>query len=377
LILLIGAGLFARTLANLRLQGPGFPTTNLLMFRVDALADGYSKAESKPLIRRLLTEIQGLPDVAQAGIGRFEMLKGGGWNNPVTVQSNRRIVTEDIAMNAVSPGFFEALGAPITRGRGFNERDARYGADEGLRSAIVNEQFVKQYLKNSDPLGAHAGIGDAPNTATGIEIVGVVKTFHDFGLREPQPEIFFPFWEGSVGNGTFYVRTRSSSQAAARLIRATINRLDPRLSVLSLRSIDDQLDRMLTNERMLATLASGFAIVATLLAMVGLYGVLSFSAERRTREIGVRLALGAPRWAAGGLIVREAAMLAVAGLAIALPVSWALGRFIENQLFGVHPMDGTTIAGAAIVLALVCLAASAVPARRAESVSPLEALRSE
>jgi ABC-type antimicrobial peptide transport system permease subunit len=134
---------------------------------------------------------------------------------------------------------------------------------------------------------------------------------------------------------------------------------------------------MLTNERMLAGLAGAFAGVATLLAMIGLYGVLSFSAARRTKEIGIRLALGAPRWAAGGLIVREAAVLAAVGLAIAIPVSWALGRLIENQLFGVGPMDAMTIAGAAAVLALVCLATSAVPARRVGSVSPLETLRSE
>jgi putative ABC transport system permease protein len=154
-------------------------------------------------------------------------------------------------------------------------------------------------------------------------------------------------------------------------------RPSPPLAVLSLRTLDDQLDRMLTNERMLAVLAGAFAAVATLLAMIGLYGVLSFSAASRTKEIGIRLALGAPRWSAGRLIVREAAALTLAGLAVAIPVSWALGRFIENQLFGVRPMDAMTIAGAAAVLAFVCLAASAVPALRAESVSPLDTLRSE
>jgi len=156
-----------------------------------------------------------------------------------------------------------------------------------------------------------------------------------------------------------------------------VSRIDPALAVLSLRTVDDQLDRVLVNERMLAALAGAFAAVATLLAMIGLYGVLSFSAASRTKEIGIRLALGAPRWSAGGLIVREAAALALAGLAVAIPVSWALGRFIESQLFGVRPMDPVTIAGAAAVLAMVCLAASVIPARRAESVSPLDTLRTE
>jgi len=375
LILLIGAGLFARTLASLRAQGPGFPTTNLLTFQVDPLSDGYDYAKSKPLMRRLLAAVQGLPEVKQVGIAGNGILRGGGWNNPVTVLSRQRIVTEDIPMNAVSPGFFEALGARVTRGRDFNERDYQNDGDGVARSAIVNQEFVKRYLKDSDPLGARLGIGDGPDTVAGTEIVGVVHSFHDFGLRKPEAEVFFPLREG--GGVTFYVRSRGFSQAAARSIRAVVGRIDPALAVLSLRTIDDQLDRMLVNERMLAALAGAFAAVATLLAMIGLYGVLSFSAASRTKEIGIRLALGAPRWSAGGLILREAAALAVAGLAVAIPVSWALGRFIENQLFGVRPMDAISIAGAGAVLAIVCLAASAVPALRAESVSPLDTLRSE
>jgi predicted permease len=377
LILLIGAGLFARTLATLRARGPGFPTTNLLKFRVDPVRAGYSRMDAKPLMRRLLTEIQTLSEVAQAGLASSTILNQGGWNNPVTVQSTQRIVTEDMAMNAVSPGFFEALGAPMIRGRNFNERDATFEPHGRFRLAIINEEFVNEYLKNIDPIGLRLGVGDGPTTVASIEIVGVVKTFRDYSIRKPEPEVFFPLWEQDMGGGTFYVRSRDSSQAAARAIQAAVSHVDPRLTVLSLRTIDDQLDLRLTNERMLAALAGAFAALATLLAMIGLYGVLSFSAASRTKELGIRLALGAPRWSAGGLIVREAALLAAAGLAIALPASWALGRLIENQLFGVRPMDAMTIFSAAAVLALVCLVASAVPARRAESVSPLEALRNE
>jgi ABC-type antimicrobial peptide transport system permease subunit len=161
------------------------------------------------------------------------------------------------------------------------------------------------------------------------------------------------------------------------VIRAAVRAVDSKVSVLELRSVDDQLDQMLANERLLATLAGAFAALATLLAMIGLYGVLTFSAERRTKEFGIRLALGAPRWAAGGMILSEALVLSLAGLGIALPVSWALGRYLESQLFGVRSMDPTTIVAAAAVLLFVSLAASAVPARKAESVSPLVALRSE
>jgi putative ABC transport system permease protein len=374
-VLLIGAGLFTKTLGTLRAHGPGYPTTNLLMFRIDPLGHGIGVAESKLLMRRLLTEVQALPEIERAGVARSEMLTGGGWNNPVTVQSKQRIVTENMAMNAVSPGFFQTLGAPLMRGRDFDERDSSDDSKWALRSAIVNEEFVKRYLKDGDPIGARLGIGSRPDTVTGLEVVGVVKTFQDFGLRKPEPQVFFPLWERSVEAGTFYARSRGSSTAAAMSIRAAVGRIDPRVSVLSLRTIDDQLGLMLTNERMLSTLTAALAAVAMFLAMIGLYGVLSFLAASRTKEIGIRLALGAPRWAAGWLIIREAAILAVTGLAIALPASWALGRLIENQLFGVRPLDATTIAAAAGLLVLVCLGASAAP--RAVSVSPLEALRSE
>jgi ABC-type antimicrobial peptide transport system permease subunit len=376
-ILLIGAGLFARTLANFRAQGPGFPTTNLLMARVDAAASGFKAAESKPLIKRLLTEIRSTPEVESAGVGQSELLTGGGWNNPVTVQSREKFVTENMAMNAISPGFFEAIGAPVIRGRDFNERDSTEDTKWSLQSAIVNEEFVKRYFRDADPLGARVGIGSVPSIVPDIEIVGVVKTFQDFGLRTPAPEIFFPLWQRDVSRGAFYIRTRGSSQAAASSIRAAVRRTDPNLSALTFRTVDDQLDRLLISERMLSVLAGIFAAVATFLAMIGLYGVLSFSAASRVKEIGVRLALGASRWEAGGMIIREAAVLAVSGLAIALPASWALGRLIESQLFGVRPMDILTIISAGGILTLVCLVASAVPARKAALVSPLEALKGD
>jgi hypothetical protein len=293
------------------------------------------------------------------------------------VGSDRRIVTDNLSMNAVSPGYFETLGVAVTRGRDFDARDARDDSEWAMRSAIVNEEFARRYLDGVDPIGAHVGIGDGPGTVAAMEIVGVVSTFHQRGLRDPEPVVFFPLWERSVEAGTFYVRTRGETSIASASIRAAAERIDPGLTVLALHSVDDQLDRLLTTERMLTTLSSGFAAVATLLATIGLYSVLAFSAASRTKEMGIRLALGATRRAAGGLIVREAATLTSAGLLIAVPLAWALGRFVESQLFGVHPFDAATIAAAATILALVSLGACAVPARRAGAVDPLNALKSE
>jgi predicted permease len=371
LILLVGAGLFTRTLGALRDQGPGYSTSNLLMFRLDPLNNGYDAARAKPLLRRVLEAMQRTPGVEQVGISRFEMLMGGGWNNSVTVFGRQHIVTENLAMNSVSPGFFAVLGVPMLRGRDFEERDGT------LDTAIVNEAFVEKYLQTEDPLLARLGIGEGPDVVADSQIVGVVKTFHDFALRKEEPEVFFAFFAGKAKEGAFYVRSRTASAVAMRAIRTELRRIDPALTVLSLRTLDDQLDRMLTNERLLATLAGAFAAVATLLAMIGLYGVLSFSAASRTREIGIRLALGAPRRAASGLIVREAAILTAVGIAIALPASWALGRLVESQLFGVRPTDAVTLLGAAGVLAFVCLAASLAPAQKAGAVDPLETLRGE
>lgn len=379
LILLIGAGLFARTLASLQARGPGFPTANLLMFSMKPLQDGYRETQVKPLLRRLLAELRALPDVERAGAALNAIVRGGSWNGGVTIEANERIVTDSLPRNAVTPEFFDALHVPVIRGRNFNEDDTQEDAETewALRSAIVNEEFVRRFLPDVDPIGVRLGLGNLPTTVADIEIVGVIGTYYNRNQREAEAEVFVPLWERSVDRVTFYVRTRSSPETAAQSIRTLVNRIDPTLTVLALRALDDQFNRMLINERLLATLAGAFAVVATLLATIGLYGVLSFSAARRTKEIGIRVALGASRWSAGGIILREATVLAAAGAAIALPASWALGRLVENQLFGVDAMDAPTVMAAAGALGLVSLVASIVPARKAASVNPLDALRSE
>ena len=213
-------------------------------------------------------------------------------------------------------------------------------------------------FSGGNPLGARVGLGNTPDTRANIEIVGVVKTFSYRGLRDTEDQAFFPLFERGVNGGGFWVRTRTRSQAAFSSIRAAVRQVDPTLPVTGLRTVDDQLDRTLVNERLLATLASSFAALAILLAVVGLYGVMSFVVSRRTREIGIRVALGASRGAAVWLVLREAAVMVAAGLAIALPAVWGLGRLIENQLYGVRPTDGSTIAAAAVLLAVVALGAS-------------------
>jgi len=247
----------------------------------------------------------------------------------------------------------------------------------GFRSAIINDSLAKRYFGDRNPIGSRLGLGDGPDTRADIEIVGVVKTFSYRGLRAVDDQAFFPKFEGPVRGGGFWLRTRAPSQSAFSSIRAAVRQMDSTLPVTGLRTVDDQLDRTLVNERLLAILSSVFAGLATLLAVVGLYGVMSFVVSRRTREIGIRLALGASRGRTVWLVLRDTASMVAAGLTIALPAVWGLGRLIQSQLFGVAAMVWLTIAAAAALVALVALAASAIPAHRAISVSPIEALRCE
>jgi len=386
LILLIGAGLFVRTLGSLRAKGPGFTTTNEILLSIDANRNGYSQPRATMLMRNLLADLRNIPEVQSVGLSAATLLSGGSWNQQITIDAGRRFVTESVVhCNGVSPGFLETLGVSLRAGRAFDERDARDGSavsqpgagPPGFRSAIVNESFVRRYFGDRNPIGAKLGLGNQPDTVANIEIVGVVPNFSYRGLRETEDQALFPYFEGAFGAGTFWIRTRVSSPLAFAAVRKTVRKLDPTLPIARLRTLDDQLDRVLANERLLAMIASAFAGLAILLAVVGVYGVMSFVVSRRTREIGIRVALGATRSAAVWLILRDSTMMLIGGIAIALPSVWALGGFIRSQLFGVSPMDWPTVVGAALVIALGALAASALPVRRATSISPIQALRHE
>jgi hypothetical protein len=295
--------------------------------------------------------------------------------------SGERLATDRAALvMRVGPGFFSTLGTPVIAGRDFDERDVRPPGAKPTRwrTAIVSENFVRRYFKDRHPIGSRIGRGTLPDTIADAEIIGVVRDFSRTTLRDDRSGlVFFPFWDRQSSNGLLYVRTRGAPEAAFAAIRAAVASAAPALPAVELTAFDAQIERSLRSERMLAALSSGFGMIALLLSAIGLYGVMAFVVTQRRQEIGLRLALGATRGAAVWLVARDALIMTVIGIATALPLAWALRQLIEAQLFGVRVFDGPTIAVASTLLALVALAGALIPAWRAASVSPTEALRLE
>jgi predicted permease len=376
LILVIGAALFVRTLNGLLAKGPGFDTTSLVSFGLDPLRGGYSRSQASQLVRRIHEEIHASASTQASAVARFQLLAGGSWNNPMTIQSNQRTTTDrDVNLNAVSPGFFATLGIRIVAGRDFDGRDSRPVGESGLRSAIVNEAFAKRYLGGRNPLGARICQGAGPDAKPDIVIVGMVTDFSYRGIREESEQAYFPIFEGEDAGGSFYVKVRGTPEAAFQSIRAIVRNADPALPVTYFRTLNEQVGRSLNTERMLATLSGGFGTLALLLSLVGLYGVMSFVVTQRTREIGIRMALGATGGSAIWLVLRDTLAMIAAGVAIALLCVGALGRLVESQLFGVKPTDPIAIAAATLLLGSAALGAALIPAYRASTVNPTDALR--
>jgi len=287
--------------------------------------------------------------------------------------------------NAVSPGYFKTMGIPLVTGRDFDDRDVRYEVGDPkaelppYRVAIVNESYAKHYFGDRNPVGRHIGFGTNPGTKTPIEIIGVVKDAKYTGVRDEIPrQVFFAFMENDfAGGAVMYVRTTSQPDPAFGSIRQVVRQLDANIPIYNLRTLDHQIDQSLLNDRLIATLSTAFGVLATLLAVIGLYGVMAYTVARRTREIGVRMALGAVQADVVWLVMREVLTLVGTGLALGLVAAWGLSRVVSSQLYGVAATDPLTIASAAGVLAAVALLAGYVPARRATRVNPVLALRYE
>ena len=386
LLLLIGAGLFLRTLDNLLAVDVGFDTRTLVSFTVDPSLSGYAPAESKQLATALLDRLGRAPGITAAGLAAQRLLDGSQRTADITVEGYRPAPDEDMDQNwnTVSPGYFRAMGIPVLRGREFEARDAasaREGPAGGppFRTVVVNERFAKHYFPGQDPIGRHIGFGANPGRPTPIEIVGVVRDSKYTDVRdETQRQLFFAYLEESNPRSfTVYVRTSRPPEAAFATIRQVVRDLAPGLPVAATRTLARQVDRSLARERLVAAMSAVFGGLATLLAVVGLYGVMAYTVARRTREIGVRMALGARQADVRWMVIRETLAVTAAGIVAALPAAWWMGRLVSSQLYGVQATDPPTVAAAVTLLGGVSLLAALVPSRRASRVDPMSALRYE
>jgi predicted permease len=378
LLLLVGAGLFVRTLRNLEHQGPGFPTGHLLTFSIDPSLNGYSDEQTEELFKRLAVNLHTMPGVSSVGMSTMPILKGYAWQNAVRGKDFQgQPKQEQPVLNMIGPDYFAALGIPLLAGRAFTVRDvgpARY--------AVVNQAFARKYLAAGNPIGQRfrlANFDDPFDLQPEVEIIGLIPDLKYRDLRETPPaQAYFPYYQDTKFRFmNFYLRTQVDPRMLMDPLRERLRQFDPNVPVVGLQTVNEQIGYSLRTERLVASLSAVFGGLATLLAAIGLYGVLAYAVTRRTREMGIRMALGATRANVVGIVMREAVVMMIAGLVAGVPLALALADLIRSQLFGLDARDPLTLLGASLVLTVTGGLAGFLPALRASSVNPTTALRQE
>jgi len=372
--LLVSAALLLRTLQNLRAFDTGFGKENVLLASINPALNGYSKERTAAFYDELLARTRTLPGVKFASLASDSPISGGWDQNGIVVEGYTPREGERMSCDAtyVSSDYFKSLEIPFLTGRDFDERD-RIGAPKVV---IVNEKMAKHYFGDtSNAIGKHIGLDDVPDRT----IVGVVKDAQYINLRENLRRHFYvpATQDATLSNLTLHVKTSSDPNAVAEQLRAQLKALDPHLPLYNIKTLSTEIDESLIQERMVTWLSTGFGLLATLLTALGLYGVLTFSVARRTREIGIRVALGAQRRDVFRMIMIRGVILVGIGVAIGIGASFAFSRFLGSLLFGVTPNNVTTLVGVSVGLIVVALLACYIPARRATRVDPLVALRYE
>ncbi len=381
LLLLVGAGLFVRTMQQLRNFNVGFTTDHLVTFALAPRLAGYDVTRIPALQRRVLDDLAVTAGVESSGASNTPQLGRSGHSGNVTFANYHAAPEEDINITKtnISPAFFSTLHIPLVAGRNITALD---NADHP-KVAIVNETLAKKYFGSpQNAIGQHLIDGSPKNLNFDTEIIGVVRDFQNLDIHDTiNPTLFQPL-DQAVGSDInraiyFYARTHVPPATMFASIRRSIAAVDPLLAIDDLRTMDEQIEQDLRNERLITLLAITFGALATVLAGIGLYGVVAYSTGQRTREIGIRMALGSSRFAVSQLVFSDVFKLAALGIVVALPIAILLGRLLRSQLFGISPADPVTLTAAVLTIAVVAIIATLIPARRAASVEPSEVLRSE
>jgi macrolide transport system ATP-binding/permease protein len=377
LLMLVAAGLFVRTLSNLQAIELGFNRENMLLFNLNVRQAGYGDPEIASFYADLQKRFAAIPGVRNAGISNTSPVGGGRMGLPIRVPGLDQFPLSTAAMT-VGPSFFATMQIPILLGRDIEERDQPGSAS----IAVVNEMFAKSAFGDENPLGRHITLGGVFGVPkSDMEIVGVCKNARYGSMKDDfLPIVYFPYNQGSfppVNQMTYELRTAGDPLAVANTVREIVHQADSRVPVYGLKTEDTQIDQTINQEITFAKLCSAFALLALIIACVGLYGTMAYTVARRTNEIGIRMALGAQRGRIVGMVLREVVTLAVAGLAIGLPAAYAGSRLIDSFLFGMRPNDPLAMWLAVVTLLAAAITAGYAPARRASRIDPMVALRHE
>ena len=369
IVMLTGAGLLLRTIIKLRSVDAGFDTRNVLLVWINPELTGYDQTRVQNLYENLQERFSSLPGVTSVSYSSTALLDGGLWTEDVKIEGQTSKQTVDTQMLRVGPRYFDTMRLPLLRGRSLGLGDMRGGRP----AAVVNEAFARKFLEGRDPIGLHFGPDD--KGAPQWEIVGVARDAKYASLEdEDAPTAYVPL---DRGGATFELRTTLASARLIPAVRKTIHDVDDNVPVMRVRTQSESIDRLLFNQRLMARLLAGFAVLAMGLACIGLYGLLSYEVARRTREIGVRTALGAQRSDVLALFLFRGLIVVLLGSAVGVSAAAGLTRVLASLLFGVQTLDPLTFVGAAVVFTVVGLVACLLPASRAMQVDPAEALRCE
>jgi predicted permease len=379
MVLLTGAGLFARSLVKLQNEDVGFDRNNILLVGIDPRLAGYKTTELPTLYQQLLDRLSSVPQVQTVSMATYAPMSGTRRSSSIQVPGYTPQPGEEVSVEDVltGPKYAELLGVPLLRGRDIEIRDTA----SAPRVAIVNATFVERFFKDQNPIGRTFTFDDETDDGAPLEIIGVVGDIKTDGVRgKVEPAVFRPILQiqdQAAYMVTLHLRTLGDPKPLAPQVRQMINQIDDKLPTFEVTTLDEQLRESLDQERLVAQLVSFFGALALILACIGLYGVMAHGVVRRTNEIGIRMALGAGRGNIAWMVLRETLYLVLAGLLIGVPAALLGARLISAQLFGMSPTDPITLIAAALILTLVALLAGYLPARRASRVNPLTALRYE